>query len=138
MPRVGAVEGFVAQREVGDDVALDDCFEQRPLEPRRVAQPAMPDTASSIQPYPAEDVTAEAFDQRKSLAGTAGERCAKRTGGQMVENLIEQIKALFNLANANPDAGGDIALRKNRDYERQRVIWRGGRGVSPGGKPPPR
>ena len=77
----------------------------------------MPDTASSIQPDPAEDVTAEAFDQRKSLAGTAGERCAKRTGGQMVENLIEQIEALFDLANANPDAGVDIALGKNRDCE---------------------
>ena len=30
---IGAVERFVAEREVGDDVALDRGFEQRPLEP---------------------------------------------------------------------------------------------------------
>ena len=88
MPRIGAVEGFVAQWEVGDDVVLDDRFEQRPLEPRRVAQPAMSDADGSIQPHPAENISAEAFDERKPLAGAARERRAQRTGGQAVEKLI--------------------------------------------------
>src|SRR5271163_4378249 len=30
VPRVRAVEGFIAEREIGDDVALDGGFKQRP------------------------------------------------------------------------------------------------------------
>src|SRR6267154_4577341 len=31
--RIGAIEGFVAQRKVRNDVALDDRFQERPLKP---------------------------------------------------------------------------------------------------------
>jgi hypothetical protein len=31
--RVGTIETLIAQREIGDDVALDHRFQQRPLEP---------------------------------------------------------------------------------------------------------
>ena len=44
--RIGAVEGFVAERKVGDDVAFDRRFQQRPLEPRRVTQMAARDLPS--------------------------------------------------------------------------------------------
>ena len=33
MPGVRTVEGFVAERKIRDDVALDRRFQQRPLEP---------------------------------------------------------------------------------------------------------
>ena len=45
VPGIGAVERFVAEREVGDDVALDRGFQQRPLKPGRVAQMATRDAA---------------------------------------------------------------------------------------------
>src|SRR4051794_25236875 len=114
MPRIGAVEGFVAQRKVGDDVALDDCFEQRPLEPGRVAQPAMRDAAGSIEAHPAEDIAAECFDKRISLPSEDRQWRVKRTGGKAVENLVQQAEALLDLADADPDAGVDVALGKNR------------------------
>ena len=46
VPRIRAVERFVAEREVGDDVAFDRGFEQRPLEPRRVAGVAARDPSA--------------------------------------------------------------------------------------------
>ena len=45
VPRIGAVERLVAEREVGDDVALDRRFQQRPLEPGRIAQMAAVDAS---------------------------------------------------------------------------------------------
>src|SRR5438445_2195365 len=36
--RVGAVERLVAEREVGDDVALDRGLQERPLEPAGIAR----------------------------------------------------------------------------------------------------
>ena len=46
VPRIRAVERFVAQREVGDDVAFDGGFEQRPLKPGWIAQVAARDLAA--------------------------------------------------------------------------------------------
>jgi hypothetical protein len=43
--RIGTIERFVAKREVGDDVALDCGFQERPLKPRRVPQMAPVDPA---------------------------------------------------------------------------------------------
>src|SRR3954447_12185033 len=103
MPRIGAVEGFVAKRKVGNDVALDDRFEQRPLEPGRVAQPAMHDAAGSIEAHPAEDIAAESFDKRIPLPSDDRQRRAKRTGGKAVENLVQQTEALLDFADADPD-----------------------------------
>ena len=37
VPRIGAVERFVAEWKVGDDVSLNCCFQQRPLEPGWIA-----------------------------------------------------------------------------------------------------
>src|SRR5690606_41493882 len=74
MARIRAVEGFVAEREVGDDVALDRRLEQRPLEPRGVAQVAALDRAIGTETQPDEDVAAESLDQRRALAPLAGLR----------------------------------------------------------------
>ena len=48
MARVRAIERLVAQREVGDDVALDHRLEYRPLEPRGIAQVATLDPAAIL------------------------------------------------------------------------------------------
>ena len=71
-PRIGAIERFVAEREVGDDVALDRRLQQRPLEPRGVAQMAARDGAVVREPHMREDVAAKALDEGKALA------CASR------------------------------------------------------------
>src|SRR5262249_50681470 len=64
VPRVGAIEGFVAEREVRDDVAFDRRLEQRPLEPRGIAQMAMRKRACAAEPHPGENVAAEPLDER--------------------------------------------------------------------------
>src|ERR1700722_4492669 len=46
VPRIGAVERLVAEREVGDDVLFDRGFEQRPLEPGCVAHVTARDAAA--------------------------------------------------------------------------------------------
>ena len=48
VPRIGTVERLVAEREVGDDVALDRRFQQRPLEPGCIAQMAAIDAPRRI------------------------------------------------------------------------------------------
>ena len=63
VPRIRAVERLVAQREVGDDVAFDDCLEERPLEPRRIAQVTARNPALAADPHPGEDIAAKGFDE---------------------------------------------------------------------------
>src|SRR6516162_6888364 len=65
--RIGAVERLVAQREVGDDIALDRRFEERPLEPRGVAQMAAGDRVVR-EAHVGEDVAAKRLDEREALA----------------------------------------------------------------------
>ena len=67
VPGVGAVEAFVAEREVGDDVSLDHRFKQRPLEPGRIAQMAALNF-SVRNPDPDENVAAERLGQRDAFA----------------------------------------------------------------------
>src|SRR5690348_6408184 len=60
---VGAVERFVAERKIGDDVALDGRFEQRPLKPGGIAQMAALDRAVRAETQRHENIAAESFDQ---------------------------------------------------------------------------
>src|SRR5215469_7098161 len=61
LSRIGAVERFVAEGEVGDDVAFDRRLQQRPLEPGRVARMAALDPAVGIEAQPSHDLAAKAF-----------------------------------------------------------------------------
>src|SRR5689334_8392816 len=51
---VGAVEGLIAEREVGDDVALDCGFQHRPLKPGGIAHVAARDPAFGTEAQPDE------------------------------------------------------------------------------------
>src|SRR6185295_9577280 len=66
VPRIGAVERLVAERAVGDDVALDRGLQQRPLEPGRIAQMAARDPAA-VEPQPDQDVAAESLVQPQAF-----------------------------------------------------------------------
>src|SRR3954471_11838821 len=72
MPGVGAVEGFIAEREVSDDVALDRGLEQRPLEPGWVAQMAPLHVPVLADSHPGKHVAAEALGYRHSFARSRG------------------------------------------------------------------
>ena len=63
MTRIGAIEGFVAEREVGDNIALDRRLKKWPLKPRRVAQMASFDPTIP-QAEPNQNVAAKPFDDR--------------------------------------------------------------------------
>src|SRR5450759_5615202 len=71
MPRIRAVERFVAEREVGHDVALDRDFQERPLEPGGIAQVAALDARLTVEPQPDQHVAAEGFHQAEAFAGFA-------------------------------------------------------------------
>ncbi len=62
VPGIGAVERFVAEREIGNDVALDGRFQQGPLEPGRIAQVASCD-AITVDAHPCQNVAPEGLDQ---------------------------------------------------------------------------
>ena len=49
MAGIRAVERFIAEREVGHDIALDRGLEQRPLKPGRVAEVAGADLSAFLQ-----------------------------------------------------------------------------------------
>src|SRR5690348_15367298 len=120
--RVGTVERFVAQREIGDDVALDRRFEQRPLEPRRVAQVAARDRAVGIEPQPNQHVAAEALDQRQAFTAIPRQLDTRRTRRQLIENLLDQVETLLHFADADPDARVDVAVGAARNGEAQLIV----------------
>ena len=123
MARVGAIERLVAQREVGDDVAFDHGLEQRPLEPRRIAQVAALDVAVGAGPDPDEHVAAKALDQRDPFARIA--RSPRVMGmpidpdGSWLQDLIDQRQALLDLADADPDSRVHVAVFEHRHVELQ-------------------
>src|SRR5882724_357952 len=93
VPGIGAVERFVAEREIGDDVALDHRLEQRPLEPGRVAEMAAEHAAIVAQPDRGEDVAPESLDDPKAFAGPGRHHDANRSARQIAEDS-EQPEAL--------------------------------------------
>ena len=116
MARIGAVERLVAEREVGDDVALDCSLEQRPLEPRWIAQVAPLDARIGANTDPSQNVPAKAFNQSKalgSLSGRADGNTCLAACRHLGENKFYESKALFDLTNANPDSRVNVALREH-------------------------
>src|SRR5258708_21165250 len=129
VPRIRAVERFVAEREVGDDIAFDRSLPQRPLEPRGVAQMAARDARIAVEAKPSEDITTESFGERDALAGVSwscdlGPNFAR---GQAIEHLRNQPDALLDLANAYPDPRIDVAVVEHRHVERELVVRRIGK-----------
>src|SRR5262249_53504038 len=115
---IGAVERFVAEGKIGDDVALDGGFQERPLEPGRVAQMTAPH-ATILQANPGQHVTAEAFDKPQAFSRSRrgidlGEEGA---GGQVPNDLLDEAQALLHLTDAQPDAGIHIAVPEHQNVE---------------------
>src|SRR5580704_11899984 len=125
-PRVGAIERFVAKREIGHDVALDCGFEKRPLEPRGVAQVAARHHAVVCEPHMREDIAAKSLDEREALASASEWReCgADRAAGQAREHRLDQIEAFADLFNPNPYAGVYVASAPDRNLETESVVRR--------------
>src|SRR5215467_6767394 len=96
---IRTVERFVAQRKIGNDVALDGGFKQRPLKPRRVAQMA-PYHAIAVEAHPSEHVAAEAFGKSQTLRSFTHRRECVRGGPirQPGKYLLDKRKALLDLA----------------------------------------
>src|SRR5579862_1195225 len=126
MPRIRAVEGFVTEREVGNDVAFDRGFQEWPLEPRGVAHVATPDIAIAVEPQPDQHIAAKGFGNTEALGNNAfgRDRCARCAAGQTVDNLFDQRKALLDLADTYPDPGVDIAGIEHRHLEGECVVGR--------------
>src|SRR5262249_59549282 len=109
--------------EVGEDVAVDHRLEKRPLEPGRVAEMTADHAARLVEPDRDEDIAAEAFDDRGSLAGADGHFDPNWTAGQIAERLDEP-QALFDLQYPDPDARIDIAVLAHGHLEIELVIRR--------------
>src|SRR5262245_48032099 len=88
--RIGAVERFVAEREVGDDVAFDRDLEQRPLKPGRVAQMAALDGPVLAEADGHEYVAAKGLGDAETFACLAGllERRAEFALRQPLQTLL--------------------------------------------------
>src|SRR5512132_4685271 len=122
MARVGAIERFVAERKVGDDVALDRRLEQRPLEPGRIPQVAAPDAAVGCEPEPDQDIAAERLGKRDALTACYRHRGPDRALRQPLEDLLEEREALLDLADPDPDPGIDVAVRQDGHVELELVV----------------
>src|SRR5205085_2864636 len=103
------VERFVAEREVGDDVAFDHRLEERPLEPGRIAEMAANHAAVGAKPDRRQDIAAETLDDRQSFAGHRRYFDPKRSGRQFGESR-EQAEALLDLRYPDPDPCVHIAV----------------------------
>src|SRR5262245_43642396 len=97
MPRIGAVERFVAEREVSDDVAFDHHFEERPLEPRRIAQMAARH-ALAVKAHPGQHIATERFGEPETFAAFTGafHVSLDRAVRQSPHYLLDQRQALLD------------------------------------------
>src|SRR6185503_6455531 len=125
VPRVGAVERFVAQWKIGNDVTLDHRFQKGPLEPRRIAQMTAGNAARTVQPNPDQDIAAKALHDSEAfgriLAGghTIDSDRAVRQSGQ---NLFDQGDALLDFAETNPYPRVHVAILEDRNVEFELII----------------
>src|SRR4051794_13681721 len=129
--RVRTVERFVAEREIRDDVVLDDSLQQRPLKPGRIAQVASLDLTVP-QAEPNQNVAAEPLDDSHAFARlrTMPNVYSRRPPGKPVQYLVDQCKGLLDLAYANPDARIDIALVQHGHLKAQAIVGRVGEGAA--------
>src|SRR5262245_59102732 len=99
---IRAVERFVAQWEVRDDIALDRSFQQRPLKPGRIAQVTTRDPAA-FESHPYQHITAKRFRHSETFAHLAIgiDRDPHRACGQTSQDLIYQGEALLDLPDAH-------------------------------------
>ena len=79
-------------------------------------------TRPSVEPHPGQHIAAEALDEAEAFA--AARRCASRRpqigpSGRLREDLLDQLEALLDLADADPDAGIDVAVVQHRHVEVQ-------------------
>ena len=119
--RIGAVERLVAERKVGDDVALDRRFQQRPLEPGGIAQMAAFDPcrrAAAARPECRRGIPRPcAMPSRRALGGVSIAR--RRAAGKPVQDLVDQRQTLLDLAHPDPDPRIDVAFVQDRHLEMQ-------------------
>lgn len=110
--RIRAVERFITQREIRHDIVFDSGFQQRPLEPGRIAWMAARHCTVGIQAQPEQDIAAKAFHQRQALAGLSRpvDLCVYRSRWQSIEDLFDQGQTLLDFADAQPHTSVDIAL----------------------------
>src|SRR2546421_12777267 len=107
MSGIGAVERLVAQGEVRDDVALDRRLQQRPQQPRRIAQVAALDAPSNTEAHVAEYIAAKPLDQRRAFDAARGhgtDDLAHRAAGERGERALEPADAVLDLLDAHPHA----------------------------------
>src|SRR5271154_6468672 len=126
VPGIGAIEGFIAERKIGDDVALDDRLQQWPLKPGRVAQAAALDGAVSVEANPGQDVAAKALDQSEALARLMNARHLNPNfpRRRAVEDLIDQPEALLDFADADPNSRIHITFGEGWSLKAELIVRR--------------
>ena len=107
VPRIRAIERLVAEREVRDDVVLDRGFEQRPLEPGRVARVAARDAAllqtrtqtstsprnASVMATPSQAPLSVGSTARVSVRRQVGEPCLEQRKLCSISRMRTQTRA---------------------------------------------
>src|SRR5437899_5168292 len=123
--RIKSGGGFVAEREVSDDVALDRRFQQRPLEPGWVAQMTACE-AAIFEARPNQHLAAKRFSQSETFAHLTSriDRSPDRPRRQVLQDLIDQSEALLDLANAHPDASVDVTRLEHGNFEIEPIVGR--------------
>ena len=129
--RVGAVERLVAEREIGDDVALDRRLEQRPLEPRRVAQVAALDacrrrrSAPTTRMSPRKPSTSATPSPPLRGARAAMPGSARRAAPRRICSISARLCSTSRMRIQT--RAFDIALLQHRHLEAQLVVGRDSR-----------
>ncbi len=75
--------------------------------------------AVAVEPHPDEHVAAERLDQPEPFAARARavDGNPDRAVRQPLQDLLDQREALLDLADADPDAGIDVAGLEHRHFE---------------------
>ena len=108
MPRIRAIERFIAEREIGDDISLDRNFKQWPLKPGWIAQMTARDV-TRLKLQRNQYVATKTFDQREAFAAVTDSLDRDWSLWHSLEQLLDQDKTLLDFPDANPDARVDVA-----------------------------
>src|ERR1700678_1269117 len=78
----------------------------------------------AVDPHPDQHVAAETFGKAQSFAAGLVELGSDRPFRQTLDELIDQRQALLDFADADPDAGVDVALVQHRHAKLKAIVGR--------------
>jgi len=120
---IRGIDGFVADREIRNDVSVNQTLEREPREPARIARKETGNATLLIKSNETDDLTPPAIDHSEGFATARGNQLYRdRPGRHCFQQLVEHAKTLGNLLHSDENTRGDIPIRERRNLQGHLVV----------------